>query len=365
MTGRNAIWAAAGAALLALSCSNREQTIGVTAPVDTSAAWLAVDPGKPLDTLRFATLNMSIGFPVSQLLFLDMANDTIAYDQLDTLFKRYQLGKPTARIRAMARAIDSLDLHVVGLQEVMRFNKDGVPVNDFLAELAAEIKALGGPAYHVLPNPLNDTVLAGAKGGKTITISFNEGNAMLVHPDFQILDSANFTYFSLLPIPTSAGTVTERALQYVRFRTPKGIVWQAFNTHHEVFEDYSSSQTLETRKIADSLKIKDATGKEVPRIVMGDFNVSPGTYGHRIMTEGGYRDARDSAATDPGGTCCIAGSALWDTTSAFSERRIDFIFARHAVKAFDHKVELAGAVGDSVRVLASDHRMVRATLIGQ
>lgn len=363
---RHAWIALAVAGLAALSCSKKESIIGGAVVIDTTAAWIPLDASKPADTVRFASLNMSIGFPVSQLLFVDMANDTIAYNVLDSLYKRYQRGRPSDRIRAMARAIDSLDLDVVGLQEVMSFNRDGVKVNDFLAELAAGIVALGGPAYQILPCPLNDTLLVGAKGGKTITISFHEGNAMLVRPGFQILDSATFQYFSLLPIPTAAGTVTERALQYVKFKTPKGVTWQAFNTHLEVFEDYSSSQTLELRKIADSLKVRNAQGLEAaPRVVIGDFNVNPGEYGHRILFEAGFRDTFDTTATDPGHTCCIASSALWDTASAFSGRRIDFIMARHAVNAFDHKVELKGAVGDSVRILASDHRMVRVSIVGQ
>jgi endonuclease/exonuclease/phosphatase family metal-dependent hydrolase len=305
---------------------------------------------------------------VSQLLFTDMKNDTVAYNVLDSLFRRYQRGRPTDRIKAMARAIDSLKLDVVGLQEVMSFTKDGVKVNDFLAELAADIIALGGPAYHVLPCPLNDTLLVGKKGGNTLTIAFHEGNAILVNPKFQILDSARFLYFSLLPIPTNQGTVTQRALEYVKFKTPKAITWQAWTTHLEVFEDFSSSQALELRRIVDSLKLRDSAGKETaPQIVLGDFNVDPNVNAHRVMQEGGFRDTFDTTSADPGYTCCVAASALWVPDTAFSNRRIDFIFARHIVKVTEHQVAVNGPVltSDSVRILATDHRMVRATIVGQ
>lgn len=356
------------AGLLVFACGRQDSDFGGTGPVVPKDSLVAVDTTRAADTLRFATLNMSIGFPVSQLLFTNMANDSISYEVLSDLFARYQKGHPGDRIRAMARAIDSLKLDVVGLQEVMSFRKDGVEINDFLQELVADIAALGGPAYKVLPCPLNDTVLTGKKAGQTLTIAFHEGDAMLINPDFELLDSADFIYFNLLPLPTGDGQVTQRALQYAKFRTPKGIVWQAFNTHLEVFEDISSNQALEVRRIADSLKVTDSAGKEtVPRIVLGDFNVSPGTGAHRVMTDGGFRDTFDSTSGDPGFTCCVAASALWVPDTAFSDRRIDFILARRISAVLEHRIAVNTpvAASDGATVLATDHRMVHATLVAQ
>ncbi len=359
---------AVAALLLALACGKPETDFGGVAPVipkDTAK----IDTVKALDTLRFATLNMSIGFPVSQLLFTDMANDTIAYVVLDSMYRRYIRGRPKDRIKAMARAIDSLKLDVVGLQEVMAFKRDGILVNDFLAELTADIIAMGGPAYQVLSAPLNDTVLAGAKGGKTINIAFHEGDAMLVNPAFKILDSANYMYFSLLEIPTAAGTYTERAMQFVKFETPKKRTWQAWNTHLEVVLYNSSSQASELKKKISEKSLKDSTGKDAaPIIVLGDFNVDPNTNAHTVMQEGGFSDTYSKVGLDTAdASCCVDGSALWSPDTTFSYRRIDFIFARHILGVTENAVNVRGAfiAEDGTRLLATDHRMVRATVVGQ
>ncbi|MDB5102408.1 MAG: hypothetical protein JWP91_97 [Fibrobacteres bacterium] len=357
---------AAAALIAAASCSKHDSDFGSNGPV-VDKDTVTHDTTKAADTLRFATLNMSIGFPVSQLLFTNMADPPTAYVVLDSLFKRYQRTQPGERIKGMAKAIIALDLDVVGLQEVMSFNKDGTPINDFLPELVADIKALGGPAYIAYGNPLNDTVLAGTKDGKTITIAFHEGNAMLVKPGFQVLDSARFLYFSLLPIPTNKGTKTQRCLGYMKLKSPKGILWQVYNTHLEVFEDFSSSQALQLRAIVDSLKVRSAAGKDsIPQIVMGDFNVAPNTNAHTVMQEGGFTDTYIPKA-DSGYSCCVAASALWAPDTSFSNRRIDFIFSRHLVSVLEHEVALDSAIRTDagVRLLASDHRMIWARLVGQ
>ncbi|MDB5049625.1 MAG: Endonuclease/exonuclease/phosphatase [Fibrobacteres bacterium] len=354
--------------LAASACSKHDADFGSNGPVFTNDAFVPYDPSKPADTLRFGTLNMSIGFPVSQLLFTDMSDTAVAYVVLDSLFKRYQRTLPTERIKGMAATLIDSNMDVVGLQEVMSFSKDGVKVNDFLSELVADIKAAGGPAYQAISCPLNDTVLAGRKDGKSISIAFHEGDAILVHPRVQILDSARFLYFSLLPIPTNAGTKTQRALQYAKLKGPHNIVWQVYNTHLEVFEDYSSSQALELRRLVDSVKIQDAAKRDgAPQIVLGDFNVDPNTNAHNVMQEGGFEDTFDTASVDPGFTCCVAASALWAPDTTFSNRRIDFVFGRHMVKVVDHMVALKGPIvtGSGVKVLATDHRMIMTRIVGQ
>lgn len=363
-------WSLAGlaAALLVFACGKQDGNIGSTGPVvpkDTAKH----DATRPSDTLRFATLNMSIGFPVSGLLFKDMKNPVVAYNELDRLFKDYQRTQPKERIKAMARAIDSLKLDVVGLQEVMRFTKDGALVDDYLAQLTEAIQAGGGPAYTVIPCPLNDTLLRGIKDGDTITIAFHEGNAMLVHPSLQVLDTANIIYFSLFRLPLENATLTERALGYVKFRSPKGIIWQAWNTHLEVIKDVSSSQAKELLVLRDSLRLKTASGADsAPQVVLGDFNVEPNEDAHRVMQEGGFTDTFDpSASADPGFSCCVAGSALWDTAAVLFSRRIDFIFGRHIIKAYDHGIGFRDPItaGDGTLLLVTDHRMVYGTVIGQ
>lgn len=356
-------------ALIAVAaCSKHDTDFGSDSPLYTNDAYVAFDSAKPADTLRFGSLNMSIGFPVSQLLFTDMDDTAIAFVVLDSLFKRYQRTLPGERIKGMAKIIVDNDFDVVGMQEVMSFNKDGLKINDFLSELVHQIKAIGGPAYQVIDNPLNDTVLTGRLNGKTISIAFHEGNALLVRPGLQILESANFMYFTLLPIATNAGTKTHRALQYAKLRSAKGIFWNVYNTHLEVFEDISSSQALELRRLVDSVKIQNSAKEDgAPQIVIGDFNVNPNEDAHTVMQEGGFKDTYDTTATDPGFTCCITASTLWDTNSNFSKRRIDFVFGRHMVKVTEHRVVMKDPIilASGAGLLLSDHRMVLTSIVGQ
>ncbi|GEM_PF-1256026 len=266
-----------------------------------------------------------------------------------------------------AKAIVALDLDVVGLQEVLKLSRDGQVINDFLPELLADIQALGGPDYQAFGIPLNDTALNGKQGATTITIAIHEGNALLVKPGLQILDSAHFIYFTLLPITTTNGKPTQRSLGYVKLKSPRGIVWQVFTSHLEVFAEISSSQAKEMRLLIDSVAIKDSLGNvAVPEVVLGDFNVLPTESAHSIMTEGGFVDLYIPKA-DSGYSCCVAGSALWAPDTTFSNRRIYFIFAKHLVKVLDHEVALSGAViSDSgQRILATDHRMVWTQVVGQ
>jgi endonuclease/exonuclease/phosphatase family metal-dependent hydrolase len=353
--------------LLAQACGGKDTDFGSNTtiiPKDT----VKLDTTRVSDTLKFATFNMSVGFPVSQLLFTDMADQVVAYNVLDSLFKRFQRTLPHDRIKGMAKAIIDLDLDVVGLQEVMTFTKDGVVYADYLPDLVKAIGDLGGPAYHPISHPLNDTVLTGSKNGTAITIHFHEGNAFLVKPGIAIQDSARFMYFSLLPIATSANTYTQRCLGYLKLKTPKGVIWQVYTTHLEVFVDFSSSQALEIRRFVDSLKLRDPAGRETaPQIVMGDFNVEPNKNAHTVMQEGGFSDTFDTASADPGYTCCVENSALWRPDTTFSNRRLDYIFSRHIVKVLEHRVTLKDSIqaANGSWVLPSDHRAVWAKIVAQ
>jgi endonuclease/exonuclease/phosphatase family metal-dependent hydrolase len=190
----------------------------------------------------------------------------------------------------------------------------------------------------------------------------------LIRPGFQILDTVRFVYFSLLKIETPQGTKTQRALGYAKIRSPRGIIWQVYNTHLEVFEEFSSGQALELNKIVDSLKVRDGVGNDAaPQIVLGDFNVDPNTNAHNVMQEGGFHDTFDLLPHDSAFTCCLAASALWNPDTSFSNRRIDFIFARHITEVLNHEIALKGAITTTAgtRLMATDHRMLWTRVVGQ
>jgi endonuclease/exonuclease/phosphatase family metal-dependent hydrolase len=353
-------------ACLAVACTKHDAEFGSTGafvPKDTAA----LDASLPQDTLRCATLNMSVGFPVSQLVFTDMADPVVAYTALSGLYNRFIRTRPKDRIKAMAHAIDSLKLDAVGLQEVLYFKRDGVLADDYLQELIDAIKADGGPAYQVFPIALNDTVLAGAKGDSAISIEFHEGNALLVHPGMTVVASDSLRYYNVFRLSAENPTKSERALKYVKLRSPKGVIWQVYTTHLEVFEDVSSNQAAEVVKFEQTHEDRKGGKTAAPQVILGDFNIDAGTGAHRILQDAGFSDTFDSARGDAGTTCCVAASALWAPDTVFSERRIDYIMARHWVKTVEHATALRGAftADDGTRLLATDHRMLHAVLVAQ
>jgi endonuclease/exonuclease/phosphatase family metal-dependent hydrolase len=291
----------------------------------------------------------------------------VAFVTMTGLYDRYLRTRPKDRIKAMARAIDSLKLDVIGLQEVLQFKLDGALVNDYLPELIEAIKAEGGPAYQVFPVALNDTVLTGAKGDSAIRIDFREGNALLVHPALTVLAADSLMYYNVFKLTSDSPTKSERALEHVKIRTPKGVVWQIYTTHLEVFADFSSNQAAELVRFQQLHEVRKGGKTAAPQVLLGDFNVLAGEGAHRIFRDAGFSDTFDSSLGDPGSTCCVKGTALWAPDTAFSERRIDFIMARHWVKTVEHATALRGAftAGDGTRLLATDHRMVHAVLVAQ
>jgi endonuclease/exonuclease/phosphatase family metal-dependent hydrolase len=351
-------------ALLALGCGNQHATnfggagacsSGAQPLRDTAGAIVPEAAGKPLDTLRVATFNMSVGFPVSQLLFTDMSVPATAYKTLDTLHTRYARGRPSERIMLAAKAIVDLDLDVVGLQEVETLARDSVLENDFIKELAADVKTLSGLDYQVLYIMLNDTVLSGARDGNTISVHFSEGDAMLIKPGFQIEDSANTVYFHANLFPLDDTLRVQRAFNYARLRSPRGTRAQIYNTHLEVYSDYANAQ-------AGELKTQIAC-QRLPgyaQIVLGDFNVDPGTDAHTILSEDGFYDTHHGVADSMYTTCCLANSELWNPAAGWSARRIDFILAKGITKVLDRGTALE--TPDSAGIFSSDHRMVKATL---
>jgi endonuclease/exonuclease/phosphatase family metal-dependent hydrolase len=350
-------------ACLAGACSKHDAEFGSFVPLDTAA----LDASRPQDTLRCATLNMSVGFPVSQLIFTDMADPEVAYVTMTGLYDRYLRTQPKDRIKAMAHAIDSLKLDVIGLQEVLQFKRDGMVVNDYLPELIEAIKAEGGPAYQVFSVALNDTVLSGAKGDSSIRIDFHEGNALLVHPALTVLAADSLFFYNVFRLTSESPTKSERALQYAKVRTPRGVVWQLYTTHLEVFPDFSSNQAAELVRFQQLHEVRKGGLTAAPQVILGDFNENAGEGAHRVLQDAGFSDTFDSTHSDSATTCCVAASALWLPDTAFSERRIDYIMARHWVKTVEHATALRGPFtsGDGIRLWASDHRMLHAVLVAQ
>jgi endonuclease/exonuclease/phosphatase family metal-dependent hydrolase len=328
----------------------------------TITALKQMDSSRPVDTLRVGSLNMSIGFPVSQLLFLDVTIDSVAYKSLDTIATRWRRGRPDDRIRLMAQAIVTHKLDVVGLQEVLVFTLNDSTPHDFYNLLKAELERLTQTPWHGMRRVLNDTLLQATWAGRSLKVRFAEGNALLVRDGFSISDSGSTSYQSLLPIQIEGAKPTERGFNHARITGRLGSQWSIYNTHLEVLEPYRSTQAAEL--------VKEMTGQRkwnVAQVAIGDFNDAPKTGSTQIIGESGMLDSRELVKVGPVGTCCVDDSRLWDDKAGFSNRTLDYVFVHHVLGALTWNRGWEGALPmpDGSMLWPSDHILVTTTLISQ
>jgi endonuclease/exonuclease/phosphatase family metal-dependent hydrolase len=318
-----------------------------------------VDFTGPADTLRFGSLNMSVGFPVSQLIALDMNNDSVAYRELTRLDSLFALGNPRERVRHMAQVAAAESLHVIGLQEVMVYRKNGMLESDFLDEFKTELEAAGGVAYTVFYQQLNDSTLTALWQGDSIAIHFAEGNALLFRSGVAVADTQRVMYQNILSIP-SLGAKSERGFAYARLRGPQGADFEVYNTHLEVFDPFRPNQARELKQ--------RILGEKLPnhaQVILGDLNASPDSSAYKILVkDASFHDPFTGTPEAQFGTCCLEGSRLWDPTAAFSSRRIDYVLGKVILGAPARKVVLDTAFWNmaGARQFASDHRLVAVTL---
>jgi endonuclease/exonuclease/phosphatase family metal-dependent hydrolase len=326
---------------------------------------ITADPGRATDTLVVATLNMSVGFDVAGFLFKDMSRPEVAYGYLKEIREKYLRNLPRERVTMMAKAIIAADPDVVGLQEVMTMSWNDTPSVDFPVQLLADIKALGGPAYQMRFLRLNDTLLQGDSAGYSVKMAFSEGNATLVRPGFLIQDSADAYFKEIFSLPMLGGQATSyRAVNYVRVRSPKAVQYQFYNTHLEIdlLDDIRNNQASELKYLVDSLQRPGHA-----QIILGDLNSGTSEVPYLLLKNANFLDAFFEAAGTQEGTCCVANSRLRGWPAEFSNRRLDYVFARRIVGLKAAQILLKDPVetapGDTLQ--ASDHRMVLVRLLAQ
>jgi endonuclease/exonuclease/phosphatase family metal-dependent hydrolase len=328
----------------------------------TISAQRNVDSSKAIDTLRVGTLNLSIGFPVTQLLFLDVTIDSVGYKSLDTIVTRWKRGRPADRIRLMAQSIIANNLDVVGLQEVLVFTLNDSTPQDFYTLLKSELESLTQVPWHGIRKVLNDTLLQANWSGRSLKVRFAEGNALLVRQGFSLSDSANTMFQSLLPIQVEGAKPTERGFNHVLITSARGTRWSVYNTHLEVLEPYRSMQAAElVKEMAGRRKLHTA------QIAVGDMNDEPKTGATQIIAESGMLDSRDLANAPYARTCCVDDSQLWNGNAGTSNRLLDYVFVHHLLGAVTWNRGWSGALPlpDGSVLWPSDHILVAATLISQ
>jgi len=330
---------------------------------------LCVDGTLP-DTVVAVDQNLSIGFRVEDLLFINLQNDTTVYRRALSIFSSEDRSLPRERIREIARTLASIRPDVAGLQECLRLERDGVVVVDMLDTLRKDLDQLGMSGWTIVPRPMNriDFVVHGPLGD-SIHIGFHEGLAMLVSPRWTVEHDDFIPYKSLLSIKIlNKRAFSERGVQGVTLRRDDGFRLEAWNTHFEVLSFQRLSQATELAFVADSLRWTRRNEGASGRLLMGDVNASPYVDADSLLRISGWRDAWDDASTrlsDPGPTCCVSDPRSPLAGYRLSGRRIDRIMHQGGCGVDTSRVLLDDwfltPAGDTL--WTSDHGMIVSRIV--
>lgn len=355
-------------ALLVASCGNGPSDIPAH-PAPLADAQTCVVGSVP-DTIVAMNHNLSIGFRVEDLLFINLSNDTTVYRRALGIFSAEERSLPRERIRRVAQAIAQVRPDVAALQECLRLERDGVVVISMLDTLRKDLDALGMEGWQILPRPMNrvDFSVAGPSGD-SLRIGFHEGLAMLVSPRWSVEHHDIFPYQSVLSIKIMGRKAfSERAAQGVVLRRDDGFRLEAWNTHLEVLSFQRLSQTTEFAFLSDSLRWTRLPEGPSGRLLMGDLNADPLQDADSLLRLSGWRDVWNHATfrlPDTGYTCCVADPRSPKGGFRTGGRRIDRIMHQGGCAVDTARVLLDQwfhtPAGDTL--WASDHGMVVSRIV--
>jgi len=338
-------------------------------PTTLSGAQACLDSARP-DTVRAASFNLSIGFRVEDLLFIDQGSDSVLLRRVRGIFSDADRSLPRERIRRVAQEIAAVRPDVVGLQECLRLERNGRVVVDMLDTLRADLAALGMADWTLLPHPMNPVdVVVRIPGGDSERVVFHEGLAVLHSPRWTTVHDDLFPYRSVLSIDLIGRRATsERAAQGVVLRRDDGFRLEAWNTHLEVLPYQRRNQATELAFVADSLRwIRRAEGPS-GRLLLGDLNSNPGVEADSLLSGSGWRDAWTDARVrnrDTGATCCVGDNRSASGGYRTTGRRIDYVRHQGACAVDSARLHLDDwfltPVGDTL--WTSDHALVYARLV--
>lgn len=338
--------------------------------VDRSG-YLECLPGARSDLVTASSWNMSIGFNVKDLLFLDVSKLDVLRSRAEKVFADAAYSLPRQRVRLMAQEIAAARPDVVGLQETMHMERNGVLIADFLDSLESDLASLGTP-YRMLRRPLNVATLRIAplpddsgrsNPADSIIMTFGEGQALLVSSRWTVVEEGLIPFRNVIPVEMAGlKTVTDRSAQWAWLRDGSGFQLEVWNTHLEVLNTQIVAQAGEFKGFADSLRAAKIRQGFTPsgRLFLGDINSEPGRAADTILSNAGWRDVWSTARWGTGNTW--GGGGPRDTTRKLTQR-IDRVLVQGACA-----IDSAWLQGDRPQptdsgwLFPSDHAMVAARI---
>lgn len=311
------------------------------------------------------TQNLYVGADVDAVIGA-LASPDPTDDLPALLFAIQTLGKTDfpARAAAIADEIARRRPHVVGLQEVSVIDIDLTPLGlpivvhlDFLAILQAELAERD--LHYSVAATVQNIVAVPLPG-----ISLVDYDALLVDDDRVTVASAGGQNFAANVGFVAPGVELKRGWVWARV-TIDGQPYTFVSTHAEADLGGASLDGLRALQMTE---LVGSVASDNPVIMLGDFNDTPGSPMHQVISGAGFTDVW--AALRPGTigyTCCHLPD-LSNRVADFSQR-IDYIFARGGARGrLFGKVDRFGDVpadrvpGPAYRIWPSDHAGVTATL---
>jgi len=330
-----------------------------------SGLQVAVD-GARFDTLRVATLNMSVGWRAEELVMKDLADSSEVFAMVRSLYSQFVASQPGERIRVMAKEVVAHPVDVLALQEVQVIRFDDGESFHYLDTLLFVLDSLEGGRFWQVARQQINRVDADVRSsdGERAAVEFWEGQATLVRSSFAVTDVDSAIFAKRVTFPILAKNFSsERGFVRVAVTSPHGGLWLLYNTHLEVelLSLFNTPQGIElnSRVWDDWLQMESGA-----QVVLGDLNSFGGMGGLGALTSpgSGLLDAWSvlhGPETPAAFTCCVVDLA--NVEGGGYDRRLDYILVRDVLAVTSmESLPLRGE-----RVWGGDHALVRAVLVRQ
>lgn len=265
------------------------------------------------------------------------------------------------RAAALAREIAETRPHLIGLQELARYQMRSpsallggtggfATVYDFLEILQAALQAQGLTYVVGAVQELSDVVLPLPTGADPplVDLRFTEREAILVRGDVAFVGPRSGVFDAKLTFNV-AGTSIDLIRGWVSVdATVAGQTVRFTSTHLEV-QPFAPVQRAQAQELLALLE-----DSEVPVVLVGDFNSAADgsqtpTYGD--ILEAGYFDVWNRTRhRDPGYTCCQAKDLR--NEEAQLDQRLDIVFVRDV--GGPTEVAAAGLAGSAQVTIVGD-----------
>lgn len=286
------------------------------------------------NTLRVATLNMYVGFDMAPAVSgeLDTSDPRNVEGLIGRLGDTFKSNRPDERIRAMARELVKAAPDVISLQEAVSLKLYGFPLGDYAADVADEIRNLGGPDYGTLS--LETFSLEGTFGAGAIPaqVAFQDNETVLYRKEMRCRGLDEGRIFTTARAPArilGEAFALKRGVIGMNCVSPSGRPFYLYNTHLDVISQ-GSVQESQALELVDYIRAT-AVNADHPVIVTGDFNAREDlsrTRTYAILREAGFSDAFRERYPDPsahpGFTCCQ--SETLRNAASIAGGRYDYVF---------------------------------------